>query len=51
LVVRITLLLLILGMPIAILLAWYHGHQAQRRISGPDLAILTVLLFIAGTIL
>ena len=51
LVVRITLVLLTLGLPVAILLAWYHGHKAQHRISGPELAMLTVLLIIAGTIL
>jgi TolB-like protein len=51
LVVRITLVILVLGLPIAVLLAWYHGHKAQHRISGPELAMLTVLLFMAGTIL
>jgi TolB-like protein len=51
LVVRITLVVLVLGLPIAVLLAWYHGHKAQHRISGPELAMLTVLLFMAGTIL
>jgi serine/threonine-protein kinase len=40
---------LIFGVPIVALLAWYHGHRAQHRISGPELAILTVLLVIAGT--
>jgi TolB-like protein len=49
--VRITLYSLILGLPIAMLLAWYHGHKAQHRISGPELAMLTVLLFMAGTLL
>ena len=51
LVVRITLYSLILGLPIAMLLAWYHGHKAQHRISGPELAMLTVLLIMAGTLL
>ena len=51
LMVRTTLVLLALGLPVAILLAWYHGHKAQQRISGPELAMLTVLLIIAGSIL
>ena len=51
LVVRVTLMVLVLGLPIAVLVAWYHGHKAQQRISGPELAILTVLLLMAGTIL
>jgi len=48
LVVRIFTLSLILGVPVAATLAWYHGHRALRRVSGPELAILTVLLIIAG---
>jgi TolB-like protein/Tfp pilus assembly protein PilF len=48
---RITLLVLLLGTPIAVTLAWYHGHRARRRISATELSILTVLLVIAGTLL
>jgi TolB-like protein len=51
LVVRVVTLSLILGVPVAATLAWYHGHQALRRVSGPELAILTVLLIIAGGVL
>jgi TolB-like protein/Tfp pilus assembly protein PilF len=51
LVVRATLVLLVLGLPIAVLLAWYHGFKAQHRISGPELSMLTVLLIIAGSVL
>ena len=51
LVVRIVTLLLILGVPIAATLAWYHGHRARHRVSGPELAILTILLLIAGSVL
>jgi adenylate cyclase len=51
LIVRIASLALILGAPVASLLAWYHGAKGLKRISGPELAILTVLLFIAGSLL
>jgi TolB-like protein len=51
LVVRIVTLCLFLGVPVAATLAWYHGHRALSRISGPELAILTVLLLIAATVL
>jgi TolB-like protein/tetratricopeptide (TPR) repeat protein len=51
LVVRILTLSLIFGIPVAATLAWYHGHRALRRVSGPELAILTVLLIIAGGVL
>jgi len=51
LVARVTTVLLSLGLPVAATLAWYHGHRALRRISGPELAILTILLVIAGGVL
>jgi TolB-like protein/Flp pilus assembly protein TadD len=48
---RITLLVLLLGTPIAATLAWYHGHRARQRVSATELSILTALLLIAGTLL
>jgi len=50
-VVRIVTLILFLGVPVATTLAWFHGHRAQHRVSGPELAILVVLLTIAGSVL
>jgi TolB-like protein len=44
LVARISMLLLVLGLPMVMTLAWYHGERASRRISGPELSILSVLL-------
>jgi TolB-like protein len=51
LVGRVVTLMLFLGLPIVATLAWYHGHRAQDRVTGPELAVLTVLLLIAGTVL
>jgi len=51
LVLRIVALVLLLGAPIVVLLAWYHGYRAQHRFSTAELSILTVLLMIAGTVL
>jgi TolB-like protein/thioredoxin-like negative regulator of GroEL len=51
LLVRIVTLLLILGLPLVITIAWYHGHRAQRRVGRVELTIITVLLVIAGTAL
>jgi TolB-like protein/Flp pilus assembly protein TadD len=50
-VIRVLTLLLILATPLAATLAFYHGHRAQHRVSGPELAIITVLLIIAGSVL
>jgi len=50
-IVRVVTLLLLLGLPVATTLAWFHGHKAQQRVSGPELALLTLLLVAAGAVL
>lgn len=50
-VVRLVTLLLILGVPIATTLAWYHGYKGHQRVGGQEIAILAVLLVIAGSVL
>src|SRR6516225_1435855 len=51
LVPRLTVFGLVLGAPIAVTLAWYHGHRARHRVSGAELTILIALLVPAGSIL
>jgi TolB-like protein/Flp pilus assembly protein TadD len=48
---RLTVFGLVLGAPIAITLAWYHGYRARQRVSGPELSILIVLLLVAGSVM
>jgi TolB-like protein/Tfp pilus assembly protein PilF len=48
---RLTLFALLLGLPIVVTLAWYHGHRAQHRVSRTEIAILGILLVIAGSVL
>jgi adenylate cyclase len=43
--------LLVLGLPLMVTLAWYHGHRALRRVGRAELTIITVLLVIAGVVL
>jgi len=50
LVMRLLVVILVMGAPIVVTLAWYHGHRASHRVSGPELAIITVLLIIAAGI-
>ena len=45
---QIATLLLFLGLPVVLVLAWYHGDRGQQRISTPELAILTLLLLLGG---
>jgi TolB-like protein len=50
-IAKLLALLLLLGVPVVTLLAWYHGDRAQARASGMEIAILAVLLFVLGSIL
>ena len=45
-VLRISMLLLILGMPVAMTLAWYHGERASRRVSAAEFSIISLLLVV-----
>lgn len=46
-VVTITLLI---GLPIVLVLAWYHGDRGQQRASGAELTIITLLFLLGGAI-
>ncbi len=50
-IARVVTLVLLLGLPIATTLAWFHGHRAQRRVTGTELTILVALLVLAGGVL
>jgi TolB-like protein len=47
-VVRISMLLLSLGLPMVVTIAWYHGDKGSQRISGPELSIISILLVIGS---
>ncbi len=50
-IVHVLALVLILGLPIAPILAWYHGVRALKRVSGSELLIIALLLVIGGSLL
>ena len=43
-VTRVSMLLLALGLPVAMTIAWYQGARANHRVSGPELTIISILL-------
>jgi TolB-like protein/Tfp pilus assembly protein PilF len=45
---QIALLALLIGLPIVLVLAWYHGDRGQQRITTPEFAILLLLLLLGG---
>jgi len=42
---------LIVGFPIAVALAWYHGHRGMTRFSAPEATVVALLLVIAAVLL
>ena len=50
-IVRALTLILMIGLPIAPILAWYHGVRALRRGSVAELILIILLLVIAGALL
>jgi TolB-like protein/cytochrome c-type biogenesis protein CcmH/NrfG len=48
---QLALLGLIVGLPIVVALAWYHGDRGQQRVTRPELAVLTLLLLLGGSFL
>jgi TolB-like protein len=42
---------LLFGLPVALTLAWYHGDKGEQRVSRTELAVLTLLLLLAGAVL
>ena len=43
-------MLLLIGLPIVLVLAWYHGDRGQRQVTRSELAILTILFLLGGGI-
>jgi len=47
-VVRVSMLILALGVPVVLTVAWYHGDRGSQHISGPELSIISILLVIGS---
>ncbi len=48
---RILMSALVLGLPVALTLAWYHGHRGLRRIGQGELTIISLLVLIGAGLL
>ncbi len=44
----IATLTLLVGLPIVLVLAWYHGDRGRQRVSFTELSILTLLFLLCG---
>jgi TolB-like protein/tetratricopeptide (TPR) repeat protein len=45
---QLATLALLIGLPLVLVLAWFHGDRGHQRITAPELAILTLLLLLGG---
>jgi TolB-like protein/tetratricopeptide (TPR) repeat protein len=45
---QVTTLALLVGLPVVLVLAWYHGDRGEQRVGGTERAILTLLLLLGG---
>ncbi len=45
---QLVTLALLIGLPIVLVLAWYHGERGQQRITTPEFVIVTLLLLLGG---
>ncbi|HEX5279721.1 MAG TPA: hypothetical protein VFW28_06555 [Micropepsaceae bacterium] len=49
-VLRVSMLLLILGVPFAMVFAWYHGERTTRRISAGETTLASLLLVLISLV-
>ena len=45
---RLTGLALLIGLPIVLVLAWYHGDRGHRHVTRTELTVLTLLFLLGG---
>ena len=44
-------LAVLVGLPVALVIAWYHGDRGLQRISGAELIIISLLFLVGGWVL
>lgn len=49
-VLKLSTLGFLIGLPIVLVLAWYHGDRGEQRIHGSEVAIIFLLFLVAGDV-
>lgn len=47
---QLVTLAVLIGLPLVLVLAWYHGDRGQQKVSGAELTIITLLFILGGGI-
>jgi hypothetical protein len=45
---QVAILALLVGLPIALVIAWYHGDRGVQRVSGTEVTVIALLLLLGG---
>jgi TolB-like protein/Flp pilus assembly protein TadD len=45
---QVAILVLLVGLPIVLVIAWYHGDKGEQRVTRTELAIVTLLFLLGG---
>ena len=45
---QVATLLILMGLPVVVVLAWYHGDRGQQRVTASELAALALLCLLGG---
>jgi len=47
---QVAILALLIGLPVVLVIAWYHGDRGAQRVSGAELTIISLLFLLGGGI-
>jgi TolB-like protein len=47
---QVAILAMLVGLPIVLVIAWYHGDRGEQRVSGTEIVIITLLFLLGGGI-
>jgi TolB-like protein len=50
-IARIVIGVLVIGLPVVVTLAWYHGHKGMSRLSAGEMTVISLLLAIGAGVL
>ena len=48
---QIALLVLLMGLPVVLVIAWYHGDRGEQLVTGVELAIIAAVFVVGGGVL
>ena len=48
---QIAILVLLTGLPVVLVIAWYHGDRGDQRVTGVELAIIAAVFVVGGGVL